>query len=265
MNNSNPLQTIFQGLSQKMKSDFDLLTSQFQHSLSTGEAREFVFKELLRQYLPPKLGVEKGIIISSVPDERPSKQIDIIIYDKLNTPTLYSAENLRIFPIEGVYAVIEVKSMLNNSTLSDALDNVRSVKQMTKRAFVPQGGVITKTFSLYGKQTSYFPVLGFIFSYSSIQDIKSLKDQIEGKDDLQNVEKNTDTVCILNRAIITNQTNEGMIVVSKEPNTKRGFMSTTDSLLLFYLLMMHVLPQAWMDPIKMTDYSSGVPFGTFET
>lgn len=261
----NPLQQIFQGLSQKLRADFEFLSSQLNHSLSTGEAREFVLKELLRQYFPARLGVEKGVIISSLEHEAPSKQIDIIIYDKLNTPTLYSAENLRIFPIEGVYAVIEVKSNLDNTTLVESIKNIRSVKQMTKCAFVPQSGVIKETFNVYGKKTEYFPTLGFIFSYSSMQDIKALKDRIEQEDDLVNIENNVDTVCILNKSIITNQRDDGTVVVTKNPNTKRGFILTPDSLLFFYLLTMHILPQAWMRPIKMTDYARGTSFGRFET
>jgi len=261
----NSLQKIFQGVSKKLQADFEFLTSQLSHSLSTGEAREFALKELLRQYLPAKLGVEKGIVASSVKGELPSKQIDVVIYDKLNTPVLYAAENLRIFPIEGVYAVIEVKSRLNSVTLNDAINNIRSVKKMTKKAFVEQKGAVVRTVNLYGKEADYFPVLGFIFSYTAIKDIKSLKDQLEQSDDAQNLVNNVDTICVLNNSIITNQNNDGTIVVTKEPGTRRGFIKTSDSLLLFYLLMMHVLPQTWMRPIRMRDYAQTVLFGVFET
>jgi len=264
MENEKPLQKIFQGLSQKLRADFEFLSSQLSHSLSTGEAREFVLKELLRQYLPARLGVEKGIVISSVENEPPSKQIDIIIYDKLNIPILYNAGNLRIFPIEGVYAVIEVKSNLNSKTLKDAIENIRSVKKMTKKAFFEQKGAIIHTVNLYGKEWEYFPVMGFIFSYNSIKDFKLLKDELQQNDDLENLENNIDTICILNNSVITNQDKNGMIVVTKEPDTRRGFIKTLDSLLLFYLLMMHVLPQTWMQPIKMKEYASKITFGNFE-
>ena len=264
MKSENSLQKIFQGLSQKLQADFEFLSGQLSHSLSTGEAREFVLKELLRQYLPAKLGIEKGIIISSAENESPSKQIDIIIYDKLNTPTLYNAENLRIFPIEGVYAVIEVKSNLNSKTLNEAIENIRSVKRMTKKAFFEQKGAIIRTVNLYGKEQEHFPVVGFIFSYSGIKMTKILKDEIEKGDNLSNLENNIDTVSILNNAVITNQTVDGKTVVTKEPNTKRIFIKTQDSLLLFYLLMMHILPQTWMRPIRIIDYASKIKFGISE-
>jgi len=266
MNKSdNSLQKIFQGVSKKLQVDFEFLTSQLSHSLSTGEAREFVLRELLRHYLPAKLGVEKGIIVSSIRDELPSKQIDIVIYDKLNMPALYAAENLRVFPIEGVYGVIEVKSKLDSKTLKRAIDNIRSVKKLTKGAFVEQKGATYQNVTLYGEKTTYFPVLGFIFSYTAIKNIRKLKDKIGQSDDLQNLVNNIDTVCVLNDSIITNRKNDGNIIVTKEPNTTRGFIKTSDSLLLFYLLMMHVLPQTWMRPIRMTDYAQSVTFGNFET
>jgi hypothetical protein len=267
MNNTKQLQKIFQGLSQKLQADFEFLSNQLAHSLSKGEAREFVIKELLRQYLPAKLGLEKGIVISSVENELPSKQIDIVIYDKLNTPVLYAAENLRIFPIEGVYAVIEVKSFLNSKQLEDAVKNIRSVKRMSKKAFVEQKSAVIPYVNLYGKQNyDHVPVIGFIFSYSAIKNIKVLKNKIEQGDDLENLKNNIDTICILNNAVITNQNIENCkIVATKEPNTRRGFLKNSDSLLLFYLLMMTVLPQTWMRPINMTEYAQKITFGNFET
>ncbi len=171
---------------------------------------------------------------------------------------------MRIFPIEGVYAVIEVKSNLNSKTLKNAIENIRSVKKMTKKAFVEQKGVIVNTVNLYGKEWEYFPVMGFIFSYTGIKDIKILKDELQQNDDLENLENNIDTICILNNAVITNQNKGSTIVVTKEPDTRRGFIKTSDSLLLFYLLMMHVLPQTWMRPIKMTEYAFKTTFGNFE-
>ena len=259
------LKQIFDGLGKKLQADFELLTNQFRHSLSTGEAREFVLKELLRQYLPARLGVEKGIIVSSLKAECPSKQIDIVIYDKLNTPVLYSSDNARIFPIEGVYAVIEVKSHLNVKELEKSIENIRSVTKLTKRAFIEQKGCITNVVNLYGKEFDCFPVLGFVFSYIAVQDLKKLKTKLEEKDDSEVLENNIDTICILNKAVITNRDNsQNNIIVTKEPSSVRCWIETADSLLLFYLLMMHVLPQTWMRPIRMTDYAQKITFGKFE-
>jgi len=252
---SNRFQELFHGISQKMRADFEFMSKQLSHSLSVGEVREFAFKEFLRQYLPSFLGVEKGIIISS--DEDTSKQIDIVIYDKLNTPVLYAAENLRLFPIEGVYAIIEVKSKLNSASLKDAIDNIRSVKNMTKRAFIEQGGVIINNFTLHGKESEHFPVIGLIFSYSSIN-LQKLKVQLEQSDD-EDVTKNVDSICILNSGLISNI--DKKLSLAKELNSRRFFTETKDSLLLFYLMMMHVLPQAKMRPIKMTEYTKDLNFG----
>jgi hypothetical protein len=55
-----------------------------------------------------------------------SKQCDIVIYDRLNTPRLMPDESHSLFPVEGVFAVVEVKSRLSASDLTDAFVNLQS-------------------------------------------------------------------------------------------------------------------------------------------
>ena len=259
--NNPSLQKIFEGMGKKLQADFEFLTSQLSHALSTGEAREFILKELLRKYLPAKLGIDKGIILSS--DGQVSKQIDIVIYDKLNTPLLYGAENLRLFPVEGVYAIISIKSKLDSSGLRESVENIHSVKKLPKKAFVEQRGNIINEVNLYGKELPYFPIIGLAFAYSATNP-KNLKDELEQLDDIENPESNLDTICILNEFLITNQKADGRIFITKEPDSRRVFIRGNNSLLLFYLLMMHVLPQTWMAPIKMTEYAQNITFGEVE-
>lgn len=257
-----PLQTIFTGLSKKLIAEFDFLSSQFSHRPSKGAAREFVLKELLRRHLPQKLAVGSGLIVSS--DGRTSKQMDIVIYDALNTPIMYMADELQIFPVECVYAVIEVKSFLSSAELRKSVENIRSVKGMPKTAYIINKSPIEKTVNLYGKELEHFPIIGLVFAYSSIKNIKILKDKLIELDDSV-TENNIDTICILNRANITNwQTLNDKYVVTKEPDSIRAAIVGENSLLTFYLFMMHVLPQAWMHPMKMSAYAQHANHGRRE-
>lgn len=257
------LSKIFDGLSAKLQSEFDFLSSQFSHRPSRGFAREYVLKELLRQYLPQKLAIGSGIVIST--DGSVSKQLDIVIYDATNTPIMYGAGDLQIFPVECVYAVIEVKSFLNSGELSKSIENVRSVKSMRKIAYVPQQGPIISTTNLYGEELDYFPVLGFVFAYDSIKSIKILKDKLVEKDDLRDLKNNLDSICILNKAVITNyDISDSKTSSTKEPNTARVFIKTQKSLLYFYLQLTHALPQASMRPVQMTKYAQQVLYGKIE-
>lgn len=257
------LDIIFDGLSLKLQAEFDFLSSQFTHRPSRGAAREYVLKELLRRHLPQKLAVGGGVVISS--DGKISKQMDIVIYDALSTPIIYMADDLQIFPVECVYAVIEVKSMLNSSELRKSIENIRSIKNMAKTAYVPETGAIIHSVNLYGKELDHFPVLGLLFAYSSIKSVKILKDKLVEMDDASNLQNNIDSICILNKATITNwQPATEQLIVTKEPDSIRTFIMTPKSLLMFYLQLMHILPQTWMRPIQMTKYAEKVIFGTRE-
>lgn len=258
---SDSLELIFTGVSKKLTADFDFLSSQLVHRPSSGAAREFAIKEILRQYLPQKLAVGSGVVISS--DGRTSRQMDIIIYDSLNTPLLFSAGDTQIFPVECVYAVIEVKSMLNAQELKKSAEIIHSIKQMPKKAYIKANKPTThRVVNLYGQEIDYFPVLGLVFAYNSIKNISLLRDKlidIDYDDNLMNI----DTVCILNKGLITNwQSGIDKYTVTNEPDSQREALINSDnSLLTFYLFMMHTLPQAWMHPIRITDYAQHVTHG----
>jgi hypothetical protein len=73
-----------------------------------------------------RFGVAKGKVVNYAGDM--SRHCDVIIYDRLNCPKLFIDENdNQVLPIEGVYAVIEVKTTLTKHTLTEAFDNLRSV------------------------------------------------------------------------------------------------------------------------------------------
>ena len=80
------------------------------HAGDKGENREHILREFLAAHLPKKYGVAKGEIVTK--DGRHSHSADIVIYDAINCPILYS-EKTAIIPIEGVFGIIEVKSSLS--------------------------------------------------------------------------------------------------------------------------------------------------------
>lgn len=258
---SDSLESIFTGVSKKLAADFDFLSSQLAHRPTSGTAREFAIKEVLRQYLPQKLAVGSGAVISS--DGQISKQMDIVIYDALNTPILFSAGDTQIFPVECVYAVIEIKSRLNTQELKKSAEVIRSIKQMPKKAYIKVGNpAISHSVNLYGQEFYYFPILGLVFAYNSIKNIGLLRDkliEIDDDDSLMNI----DTICILDKALITNwQSDIDEYIVTNEPGSQREALVDSDnSLLTFYLFMMHTLPQVWMHPIRITDYAQHVTHG----
>jgi len=102
------------------------------HNLEKGLGNEQALRSILGTVLPRRLAVTKGKLINEHGDT--SKQIDIIVYDALNCPVLFTDENAnQILPIQGAYAAIEVKTTLDSTKLKDAFDNLFSVYRLADR------------------------------------------------------------------------------------------------------------------------------------
>lgn len=101
-----------------------------QHSGDKGENREEILIDFLVKHLPKRYGVTKGEVITK--DGKRSHAIDIIIYDAINCPVLYSGKT-SILPIEGVYGIIEVKSSLSKAEFTDASTKIESFKKLAPR------------------------------------------------------------------------------------------------------------------------------------
>jgi hypothetical protein len=99
-----------------------------------GGARETPTRRKLESLLPPFVGVGTGCIIDSFGNT--SKQMDIVLYEK-NICPVYSINDTpetTYFPCEGVIAVGEVKSTLNNKELENIFAKADSVKKLIRYA-----------------------------------------------------------------------------------------------------------------------------------
>jgi hypothetical protein len=87
------------------------------HKPEKGRLNESHLAKCIREYLPTKMGIGTGFIESCGGHQ--SRQQDIIIYDAFNNVPLYSSDSWAVYPIEMVYATIEVKTTLTKSELTD--------------------------------------------------------------------------------------------------------------------------------------------------
>ena len=101
------LKQMFQGLQNQMVSQLNTNREFITHPGAKGDSLENAWIEWLRKYLPNKYCVDKAIIIDHKGNT--SHQIDIVIYDNLYTPFMFSQNGFHYIPAEGVYAVFEVK------------------------------------------------------------------------------------------------------------------------------------------------------------
>ena len=114
------------------------LVLEFEHASTAGtpgligSARENPARKQLKKLLPAFVSTGSGIVIDSFGAK--SSQQDMVLYERDFCP-VYSVNDTpqaTYFPIEGVIAVGEVKSVVDKPTLFDALHKVRSAKLLKR-------------------------------------------------------------------------------------------------------------------------------------
>jgi hypothetical protein len=123
----------FKDISQELQRKSDAIRRDFStHNGAAGSNRESLIAEALKVSLPDAYCIDTGLITSG--EGKFSNQADLVITDNiLNTPFYPNVQN-RIFLVESVYALIEVKTSLNPTELKDALSKCRRFKNL-KRTF----------------------------------------------------------------------------------------------------------------------------------
>jgi hypothetical protein len=116
------------------------------HHLSAGENREGIVAQFLECHLPQRFGVSSGLVISH--DGMFSNQADLVIVDHLNNAPLHGTSKNKLWPVEAVYALIEVKTSLTPTELADAVAKCRKFKALQRR-FCPTGETQRTTDSLF--------------------------------------------------------------------------------------------------------------------
>jgi len=103
----------------------------YEHPPDRGGPREKAVRDYLKFHLPKKYGVTTGKILNQ--NGLLSRQIDVIIYDALNCPIIYSenvGEEYQIIPADSTIGAIEVKSIVNNEAMKNIFTNMNSIKEV---------------------------------------------------------------------------------------------------------------------------------------
>jgi hypothetical protein len=126
------LEKYYEGISSRMMSLLATISDQIDHMGERGRNNELVVAEFLKQHLPHRYTVTTGKV--SAAGGLKSKQIDLIIHDRLDTPTLVDGLGFSFAPVEKVYAVIAVKTTLDRGELADAMTSIQSVRELPRTA-----------------------------------------------------------------------------------------------------------------------------------
>ena len=158
------LKQYYQGITQQLRSEVDFINSLFEHQGVKGAGNESALRELITKFIPKRYGVGTGVVIDR--HGKPSRQCDIVVYDTFLYPSLLSLTSVHLFPVDLVYATIEVKTTINSKTAKEALENIASVKRLDflKMDFGDQW--MSGDAQVFGMRKTTAP-LGFVFAYNS--------------------------------------------------------------------------------------------------
>ena len=151
------------------------------HSGELENRVEVLIRDALSSLLPSKIGVSKGFVVDSTGTM--SDQMDIILYDRLNTPQIPLPEGAypkgsRVFPVEGTYACGEIKTVLDSAKLDQCIAKYDSYKALTHQAYlVTVSNPVVTGYRLFGESTPHWQSLFFCLAVESV-DMHILRDRL---------------------------------------------------------------------------------------
>jgi len=193
---------LFGAIAKRMRADFEGLR-RITHSGERGRAVEEILREFLRRHLPGRYAVGTGFLVA--PEGTESRQCDIIIYDRLDTPILLGAGDIVMVPTDCALAVIEVKSALSRQELTG---NEARGKKKVKGALhqVKSARALAYQTSL-NKEFKDPKPLGFVFGFDPDRkmeliaaDVKAFREGLGRDQATQQVMANG--VCVLDRGLV---------------------------------------------------------------
>ena len=122
------LSFLFKSACEEMKSKFNSTKANIIHSGTKGGTNEDVWISWLKNYLPKRYEINRGVVINSKGYQ--GLQQDIVIFDRQYSPLIYKQEETLFIPVECVYAVIEVKTQLTKEEIKDAGEKIASIRRL---------------------------------------------------------------------------------------------------------------------------------------
>jgi hypothetical protein len=102
------LNRMFEGSLRLLRTEAEYFSRLTDHNPELGRLNETHLVKLLREYLPPKIGIGTGFIVCGGNNPMQSPQCDLILYDNFNNAPLYRSSAWSVYPIEMVYGVLAI-------------------------------------------------------------------------------------------------------------------------------------------------------------
>src|SRR5438132_165434 len=105
------------GVVARLQAEVDVFARLVNHSGEMGREHEVALQRLLEGFLPTQYGLGTGQLIDA--QDGYSQQTDIVIFDQHTHPRVLSQTTPLLFPVETVYACIEVKALMRTQDIDD--------------------------------------------------------------------------------------------------------------------------------------------------
>lgn len=152
------LNRYFRSVYNKLEADALLFNRRLPHEGLKGSENEKALAEVIRAFLPSRYGVEDNALVIDRHGNF-SRQCDIVIYDDVQFPKYLR----KVYPVETVHAVIEVKTQLTKQQVDGALENERALRILDAvPAFTPYWQTKTNE-----QKIPHAPPVHCIFGYRS--------------------------------------------------------------------------------------------------
>lgn len=244
------IKKLYRNLSDRFILDFED-SSLANHNVIKGDYREASLKEfLLKGRLPKRFDIGKGEIISSFLGV--SKQSDLIIYDSIEGISFQGKEDLRVFPIESICGIIEVKSCLSKEKLIEGLENIKSVKMLTQDDSIVEyrGG-----FSITTPRPKPF---GIIFAYKlGNNSLESLRQNLIEWESQNDKKYFPNLIIVLNEGIIRHTKGIKDCIYNEdilESTSTIALQYKKDSLFQFYSALLDLCARTKAGQFNLTEY-----------
>ena len=231
----------------RVEADF-YFSAGIDHNSSKGTFREQIIRKLLRPFLPGEYGISSGQAFDN--EGNISKQLDIVVYDSLHSYIAPYTDDFIYFPSESIYGNIEIKSILNKTSLIEAMLNIDSLKSL-KRDVIdtfhinPMKPLVVNNVTWNIEATNEY--FGVIFAYESSISINKIFENMKAAVDNKNVTRqNLPNLILLlkERKIITRfqKCKDGKYAISPLKDFD-GFLveECNDSILSEFLIVLFIM------------------------
>ena len=153
----------------KMSASVEQIRDSIPHAGETGELVERVFRNQLLEVLPEKVGVSSGFVLDS--HGSISRQMDVILYDRPNTPRIFASDGAQMFPVESTYACGEIKTDMDSTQLADTFEKCHELQAIGSESilFSIQSNLVQSTHSLFGRDWEHWQSIFFCIAARSVK------------------------------------------------------------------------------------------------